>query len=152
MLYVLTSWDSGGPDHDRLGFRYWKNPGPFVNFDGITGNKGHFLGWWAVMTQASFSFIGTEIVAVWMPVFLVTPEFDTVTRLQLVKPRTLDETCPRQSDVSTSVSSCSILGELQSLDCWFHRMTLILIWAVERPLHRRSLSQLNVPVSKYCHR
>lgn len=54
----------GGPDHDRLGFRYWKNPGPFVNFNGITGSKGHFLGWWAVMTQAAFSFIGTEIVAV----------------------------------------------------------------------------------------
>jgi len=54
----------GGPNHDRIGFRYWKHPGPFVNFDGITGSKGHFLGWWAVMTQAAFSFIGTEIVAV----------------------------------------------------------------------------------------
>ncbi|KAF8807581.1 amino acid permease [Phlegmacium glaucopus] len=54
----------GGPNHDRLGFRYWKNPGPFVNFNGITGAKGHFLGWWAVLTQAAFSFIGTEIVAI----------------------------------------------------------------------------------------
>ncbi|KAJ7162539.1 amino acid permease [Mycena crocata] len=54
----------GGPDHDRLGFRYWKNPGPFVNYNGITGAKGNFLGWWAVMTQAAFSYIGTEIVAI----------------------------------------------------------------------------------------
>jgi yeast amino acid transporter len=54
----------GGPDHDRLGFRYWKNPGPFVQFDGIAGAKGRFLGFWAVLTQAGFSFIGTEIVAV----------------------------------------------------------------------------------------
>ncbi|KAI0274681.1 amino acid permease [Gloeopeniophorella convolvens] len=54
----------GGPDHDRIGFRYWKNPGPFVQFDGIAGAKGRFLGWWAVMTQAAFSFIGTEIVAI----------------------------------------------------------------------------------------
>jgi amino acid transporter len=54
----------GGPDHDRLGFRYWKHPGPFVQFDGISGAKGRFLGWWAVLTQAAFSFIGTEIVAV----------------------------------------------------------------------------------------
>jgi amino acid transporter len=54
----------GGPNHDRLGFRYWKNPGPFVEYGGITGAKGHFLGWWAVMTQAAFSFIGTEIVAI----------------------------------------------------------------------------------------
>lgn len=54
----------GGPNHDRIGFRYWKNPGPFVQFDGIAGAKGRFLGWWAVMTQAAFSYTGTEIVAV----------------------------------------------------------------------------------------
>ncbi|KIK04264.1 hypothetical protein K443DRAFT_424867 [Laccaria amethystina LaAM-08-1] len=54
----------GGPDHDRLGFRYWKNPGPFVQYQGIQGAKGRFLGWWAVLTQAAFSFIGTEIVAI----------------------------------------------------------------------------------------
>jgi amino acid transporter len=54
----------GGPDHDRLGFRYWKNPGPFVQYNNIAGAKGRFLGFWAVLTQAAFSFIGTEIVAV----------------------------------------------------------------------------------------
>ncbi|KAK0440399.1 amino acid permease [Desarmillaria tabescens] len=54
----------GGPNHDRLGFRYWKNPGPFVNYQGIPGAKGRFLGFWAVLTQAAFSFIGTEIVAI----------------------------------------------------------------------------------------
>ncbi|KAH7883763.1 amino acid permease [Phlebopus sp. FC_14] len=54
----------GGPNHDRIGFRYWKNPGPFVQYKDISGAKGRFLGWWAVMTQAAFSFIGTEIVAI----------------------------------------------------------------------------------------
>lgn len=54
----------GGPNHDRIGFRYWKNPGVFAQFDGIGGAEGRFLGWWAVMSQAAFSFIGTEIVAV----------------------------------------------------------------------------------------
>ncbi|KAL5530454.1 hypothetical protein ACEPAF_6712 [Sanghuangporus sanghuang] len=54
----------GGPNHDRIGFRYWDHPGPFVQFNGIAGAKGRFLGWWAVMTQAAFSFIGTEIVAI----------------------------------------------------------------------------------------
>ncbi|OBZ79129.1 putative proline-specific permease put4 [Grifola frondosa] len=54
----------GGPNHDRLGFRYWKHPGPFVQYGGIGGSKGQFLGWWAVLTQAAFSFIGTEIVAI----------------------------------------------------------------------------------------
>ncbi|KAG6911818.1 hypothetical protein DXG01_000065 [Tephrocybe rancida] len=54
----------GGPNHDRIGFRYWKNPGAFAQFNGIPGAKGRFLAWWAVMTQAAFSFIGTEIVAI----------------------------------------------------------------------------------------
>ncbi|KAF9513623.1 hypothetical protein BS47DRAFT_1393189 [Hydnum rufescens UP504] len=52
----------GGPNHDRIGFRYWKHPGPFVQFNGIGGAKGRFLGWWSVMSQAAFSYIGTEIV------------------------------------------------------------------------------------------
>ncbi|OJT12498.1 Lysine-specific permease [Trametes pubescens] len=54
----------GGPNHDRIGFRYWKSPGPFVQFDGIASTKGRFLGWSAVMAQAAFSFIGTEVVAI----------------------------------------------------------------------------------------
>ena len=54
----------GGPNHDRIGFRYWKNPGPFVQYKGISGPTGRFLGWWAVLDNAAFSFIGTEIVAV----------------------------------------------------------------------------------------
>ncbi|KAG2096927.1 amino acid permease/ SLC12A domain-containing protein [Suillus cothurnatus] len=51
----------GGPNHDRIGFRYWKNPGLFVQYNGIQGAEGQFIGWRAVLTQAAFSFIGTEI-------------------------------------------------------------------------------------------
>jgi amino acid transporter len=54
----------GGPNHDRLGFRYWKHPGPFVQYAGIPGSKGRFLGFWAVMIQAAFSIVGTEMVAI----------------------------------------------------------------------------------------
>jgi amino acid permease len=54
----------GGPNHDRLGFRFWKEPGPFVQYAKIGGSKGRFLGFFAVLTQAAFSYIGTEIVAV----------------------------------------------------------------------------------------
>lgn len=54
----------GGPNHDRIGFRYWKNPGPFVQIHDIQGSTGRFLGFWSVLTQAAFSFIGTEIVAI----------------------------------------------------------------------------------------
>ncbi|KAI0036688.1 amino acid permease [Vararia minispora EC-137] len=54
----------GGPNHDRIGFRYWRHPGPFVQFNNIGGSEGRFLGFWAVLTQAAFAFIGTEIVAI----------------------------------------------------------------------------------------
>ncbi|CCM01935.1 uncharacterized protein FIBRA_04008 [Fibroporia radiculosa] len=54
----------GGPNHDRIGFRYWKHPGPFVQYNDIGGVTGRFLGWWSVMTNAAFSYIGTEIVAI----------------------------------------------------------------------------------------
>ncbi|KAH8929887.1 amino acid permease [Atractiella rhizophila] len=53
----------GGPNHDRIGFRYWKDPGPFVQLNGIPGSWGRFLSFWSVFTQAAFSFLGTEIVA-----------------------------------------------------------------------------------------
>ncbi|KAF8550185.1 hypothetical protein OG21DRAFT_1499957 [Imleria badia] len=52
----------GGPNHDRVGFRYWKNPGPFTDYH-ATDAKGHFLGTCSVITQAAFSFLGTEAVA-----------------------------------------------------------------------------------------
>ena len=48
----------------RIGFRYWKHPGPFVQYHGIPGATGRFVGWWSVTSLAAFSFIGTEIVAV----------------------------------------------------------------------------------------
>ncbi|GAA5975986.1 hypothetical protein JCM10908_005347 [Rhodotorula pacifica] len=54
----------GGPNGDKIGFRYWRNPGAFVQFLGIEGATGRFLGTWAVLIQASFSYIGTEIVAI----------------------------------------------------------------------------------------
>ncbi|TDL19138.1 amino acid permease [Rickenella mellea] len=53
----------GGPSHDRIGFRYWKNPGAFNQLNGIPGAKGRFLAFWATFINAAFSFLGTEIVA-----------------------------------------------------------------------------------------
>ncbi|ORX40940.1 amino acid transporter [Kockovaella imperatae] len=64
----------GGPTHDPIGFRYWRNPGPFNNIaietvtqpnnpGFIPGNWGKFLAFWNVFVQAAFSFIGTEIIA-----------------------------------------------------------------------------------------
>ncbi|WVR08716.1 hypothetical protein IAU60_005774 [Kwoniella sp. DSM 27419] len=59
----------GGPDHDPIGFRYWRNPGPFAQIhvdggDGVIGGAwGQFLAFWNVFVQAAFSFLGTEIIA-----------------------------------------------------------------------------------------
>ncbi|GJD00483.1 amino acid permease [Colletotrichum higginsianum] len=47
-----------------IGFRYWNNPGAFVEYNGIAGSSGHFLGFMAAFVNASFSFIGIETVVV----------------------------------------------------------------------------------------
>lgn len=55
--------DLGGvPGTPRIGFKYWQNPGPFVEYIG-TGDWGKFLGFWGVMTSAVFSFAGVESIA-----------------------------------------------------------------------------------------
>ncbi|KAI0794359.1 general amino acid permease 1 [Fomes fomentarius] len=60
----------GGPDHQRIGFRvsgyYWKHPGPFAGAGLEPQNKSldQFLGFLSVITQAAFSFQGTELVAI----------------------------------------------------------------------------------------
>lgn len=53
----------GGPEGDPIGFKYWNDPGAFVQYHGIAGTTGRFLGFVSVLMQAAFSFIGTEIVA-----------------------------------------------------------------------------------------
>ncbi|KAJ7701827.1 amino acid permease/ SLC12A domain-containing protein [Mycena rosella] len=54
----------GAPDHDRRGFRYWREE-PFNNsfFDIVPASKSRFLGFWAVLTQAAFSYGGMEGLA-----------------------------------------------------------------------------------------
>jgi yeast amino acid transporter len=53
----------GGPTRDRLGFRYWKNPGAMKEY-ASTGNTGRFLGLFSVLVNAAFSYQGVELVAV----------------------------------------------------------------------------------------
>ncbi|KAI0343336.1 general amino acid permease 1 [Trametopsis cervina] len=56
----------GGPDHDRRGFRYWKNPGA-LSGAGLEPNHvglDRFLGILTVLVQAGFSFQGLELAAV----------------------------------------------------------------------------------------
>ncbi|GBE86696.1 Probable proline-specific permease [Sparassis crispa] len=56
----------GGPDHQRLGFRYWKHPGAVAGA-GLEPNHpslDRFLGILTVIVQAAFSFQGMELVAI----------------------------------------------------------------------------------------
>ncbi|EJD48092.1 general APC amino acid permease [Auricularia subglabra TFB-10046 SS5] len=53
----------GGPNHERVGFRYWRDPGSFNTYL-VEGNTGRFLAIAGVLVQAAFSFQGMELVAV----------------------------------------------------------------------------------------
>ncbi|KZT60255.1 hypothetical protein CALCODRAFT_429636 [Calocera cornea HHB12733] len=54
----------GGPDHTRIGFLYWENPGPFVQYLGIEGSWGKFLGFWATFANAAYAYSGIESISV----------------------------------------------------------------------------------------
>ncbi len=53
----------GAPDHDAKGFRYWNNPGAFVEH--LTGGStGRFLGVWTAIIKAGFAFVVTPELVV----------------------------------------------------------------------------------------
>lgn len=63
IIFAIIVDLGGGPTHDRLGFRYWKNPGamkPYI----ADGNTGRFLGLFSTLVNAAFSYNGIEMVAV----------------------------------------------------------------------------------------
>jgi len=54
----------GAPDHDRRGFRYWREQPFNSDFNSLVpASKAGFLGFWAVFTQAAFSYGGMEGLA-----------------------------------------------------------------------------------------
>ncbi|KAG6995580.1 dicarboxylic amino acid permease [Physcia stellaris] len=63
IILSLVLMLGGGPDHDRKGFRFWKDPGAFkpLYAKGATGN---FLGLWSVMVTATFAYLGSELIGV----------------------------------------------------------------------------------------
>jgi len=64
LLIVGLVVDLGGaPDKDRRGFRYWKESPFNSDYEGFSGGKARFLGFWAVLTQAAFSYGGMETLA-----------------------------------------------------------------------------------------
>ncbi|KAM3089510.1 hypothetical protein ACMFMG_001098 [Clarireedia jacksonii] len=78
---IITA--GGGPNHQSIGFRFWNETGGFVQYKGIGGAKGRFLGFFSgtfglistpstsilirlatVLINAAFAFIGSEITAI----------------------------------------------------------------------------------------
>jgi amino acid transporter len=57
--------DAGAGQHGYLGFHTWGNPGAFAPY--LLDSKGalaKFVGFWAVLIQAGFSYQGTELVGI----------------------------------------------------------------------------------------
>lgn len=63
IIFALVIACGGGPDGDAPGFRYWHNPGAFAELY-ADGALGKFLGFWSVMVNATFAYLGTELVGV----------------------------------------------------------------------------------------
>lgn len=64
---IILGWVlffGGGPSHDRLGFRYWVDPGAFKEYV-VSGATGRFLAYWTAFVRAGFAFITSpELIAV----------------------------------------------------------------------------------------
>ncbi|CCH42091.1 dicarboxylic amino acid permease [Wickerhamomyces ciferrii] len=56
---VITS--GGGPNHETIGFRFWKDPGPFKEYITV-GNLGKFAGFWKTLSGTVYSFGGVQSV------------------------------------------------------------------------------------------
>lgn len=54
----------GSPTGDRLGFRYWYNPGPAMKEVVGSGHWGRFLGLFSTLIYAAFTYGGVEMVAI----------------------------------------------------------------------------------------
>lgn len=55
----------GSPSGKRLGFTYWRDPGPMKQYPpDISGATGRFLGLFSTLINAAFSYGGVEMVAI----------------------------------------------------------------------------------------
>ncbi|CAI7645167.1 unnamed protein product [Penicillium manginii] len=61
MGIVITA--GGGPNHETIGFRYWHNPGPFVQYLDVPGPLGRFMGFWTVFSNAAYAYSSVETIS-----------------------------------------------------------------------------------------
>ncbi|CAD6643378.1 BAH_G0042880.mRNA.1.CDS.1 [Saccharomyces cerevisiae] len=56
--------DLGGTKgQERLGFHYWRDPGPFANYL-VGGHIGKFVGFWAAISSVVYSYSGIQNIAI----------------------------------------------------------------------------------------
>lgn len=53
----------GGPNHQRLGFHYWNDPGAFNEYI-ASGSAGRFSAFWKVLLTSAFSYGNIQVVAI----------------------------------------------------------------------------------------
>lgn len=70
IILLLCIALGGSPTHDRLGFRYWNNPGAFHEYADksrglkITGATGRFVSFFSVLVTTVFAYTGSELVGI----------------------------------------------------------------------------------------
>ena len=67
LIMALAVDLGGGPDHTRLGFYYWQNPGAMKQYyveDPNRADTGRFLAFFSTLVNAAFAYGGVEMVAV----------------------------------------------------------------------------------------
>ncbi|KAJ5471390.1 proline-specific permease [Penicillium desertorum] len=62
MALVITC--GGGPSGESIGFRYWRKPGPFVQYLGIKGSLGRFLGFWLSLNNGVYAYAGIQNITI----------------------------------------------------------------------------------------
>ncbi|KAK8063052.1 amino acid transporter [Apiospora hydei] len=62
IIFTFIVMLGGNPQHDRFGFRYWKEPGAFNTYY-HTGDLGRFMGFLQCLIQASFTIAGPDYVS-----------------------------------------------------------------------------------------
>ncbi|KAI0117922.1 amino acid permease [Nemania sp. FL0031] len=61
LMFIITL--GGTPNGERIGFRYWQDPGAMNEYL-VGGSLGRFLAFWKVFIQATFSYGGSEMVVI----------------------------------------------------------------------------------------
>lgn len=71
LLFIIML--GGAPSHDRLGFRFWKDPGAFKEYSEkrsstyrltVGGATGRFVSFLAVLVNTIFAYTGSELVGI----------------------------------------------------------------------------------------